>query len=110
MKCEKKIEFIENTLGEYKYLALKEIIFSIRDLVEINNNSFLQKIINFYNAFVKHVSGDCPQCFIEGQTCKCGSDEKVFLYDYKNVFYCPICDISYHRKCKGILGYMCGHQ
>ena len=110
MKCEKKNEFIENTLGEYKYLALKEIIFSIRDLVEINNNSFLQKIINFYNAFVKHVSGDCPQCFIEGQTCKCGSDEKVFLYDYKNVFYCPICDISYHRKCKGILGYMCGHQ
>jgi hypothetical protein len=37
MKCENKMKFIEETLGEYKYLVLKEIIFSIRDLVEINS-------------------------------------------------------------------------
>jgi len=110
MKCENKIKFIEDTLGEYKYLALKEIIFSIRDLVEINSKNFLKKLNQFFNAFVKHVSGDCEKCFIPGQICKCGNDEKIFLYDYKNVFYCPICDISYHRKCKGILGYMCGHE
>ena len=110
MKCDKKTEFIEDTLGEYKYLVLKEIIFSIRDLVEMDNKSFLKKINKFFNALVKHVSGECQDCFIEGKTCKCGSDEKLFLYDYKNVFYCPICDITYHRKCKGLLGYLCGHQ
>ena len=110
MKCKNKMKFIEETLGEYKYLALKEIIFSIRDLVEINSKEFLKKINYFFHAFIKHVSGDCEDCFIEGQTCKCGNDEKIYLYDFKNVFYCPICDICYHRKCKGVLGYMCGHE
>ena len=110
IKCENKMKLIEETLGEYKYLVLKEIIFTIRDLVEINSKTFLIKINNFFKALVKHISGDCPKCLFEGETCKCGSDEKIFFYDYKNVFYCPICDISYHRKCKGILGYMCGHE
>ena len=110
LKCDRKNELIENILGEYKYLALKEIIFSIRDLVEINNNNFLNKINGFYDKFVKHVSGECPQCYIEGTNCKCGNGEIIFLYDYKNVSYCPICDISYHRNCKRILRYMCGHE
>ena len=110
MKCPNKIKVIEEILGEYKYLVLKEIIFTIRDLVEINSKTFLIKINNFFKALVKHISGDCPQCKVEGETCKCGSDERIFFYDYKNVFYCPICNISYHRKCKGILGYMCGHE
>jgi len=79
MKCKNKMKFIEETLGEYKYLALKEIIFSIRDLVEINSKEFLKKINYFFHAFIKHVSGDCEDCFIEGQTCKCGNDEKIYL-------------------------------
>ena len=110
LKCEKKKEFIEKTLGEYQYLALKEIIFSIRDLVEINNKIFFKKINEFLNEFIKHISGDCEKCKYEGSNCKCGSDEKLFFYDYKNVFYCPLCDICYHKKCRGILGYMCGHE
>ena len=110
LKCDKKIEFIEKTLGEYKYLALKEIIFSIRDLVEINNNNFLNKIIGFYDEFVKHVSGECPQCFIQGTYCPCGNGENIFLYDYKNVSYCPSCDKCFHLSCKRYLRYMCGHE
>ena len=110
LKCDKKKEFIETTLGEYQYLALKEIIFSIRDLVEINNKIFFKKINGFLNEFIRHTSGDCEKCKIEGSNCKCGSEEKLFLYDYKNVFYCPLCDICYHKKCRGILGYMCGHE
>ena len=110
LKCDKKKEFVEKTLGEYQYLALKEIIFSIRDLVEINNKIFFKKINGFLNEFISHTSGDCEKCKIEGSNCKCGSEEKLFLYDYKNVFYCPLCDICYHKKCRGILGYMCGHE
>jgi hypothetical protein len=111
MKCENKMEYIINLLGEYKYLVLKETIFSIRDLVEINSKVFLKKINDFFNAMIRHVSGECDMCLIEGENCRCGSDEKLFLYDYKNVFYCPNCDICYHRKCKGIfLGCLCGNQ
>ena len=47
MKCPNKIKVIEEILGEYKYLVLKEIIFTIRDLVEINSKTFLIKINNF---------------------------------------------------------------
>ena len=107
MNCENKFKFVEETLGEYEYLALKEYIFSMRDLVEINNKSFYKKIIGFKNKFIKHISGECPDCFFEGERCnKCGFEEKIFFYDNENIFYCKTCKKSYHKKCIGVVGHV----
>lgn len=107
MKCENKFKFVEEALGEYEYLALKEYIFSLRDLVEINNKVFYKKLVKFKNKFVKHLSGECSQCFFEGEICnKCGYDEKIFFYDFENVFYCKTCKKSFHRKCIGLVGHV----
>ncbi len=110
MKCKNKFEFLKNKFGKYQYLALREILFSVEDLVEIKSGIFLNKIKKLFDIMVKHVSGECDECYIEGKSCKCESDQKLFLYDYKNVFYCPECDLCFHRRCKGIFGYMCGHE
>jgi hypothetical protein len=107
MKCENKFKFVEETLGEYEYLALKEYIFSLRDLVEINKKIFYQKLKEFRNKFIKHISGECPECLFKGEICKrCGSDEMIYFYDFENVFYCKICKKSFHRKCIGLVGHV----
>ena len=107
MKCEDKFKFVEEALGEYEYLALKEYIFSLRDLVEINNKVFYKKLVKFKNKFVKHLSGECSQCLFKGEICnKCGYDEKIFFYDFENVFYCKTCKKSFHRKCIGLVGHV----
>ena len=106
MKCENKFKFVEDTLGEYDYLPLKEYIFSMRDLVEIHNRIFYKKITQFKNKFIKHISGECPDCYFEGEICsKCGFDEKIFFYDTDKVFYCKICKKSFHKKCIGLVGH-----
>ena len=107
MKCDNKFKFVEEALGEYEYLALKEYIFSLRDLVEINNKVFYKKLIQFKNKFIKHLSGECPQCLFKGEICnKCGYDEMIFFYDFESVFYCKTCKKSYHRKCIGEVGHI----
>jgi len=107
MKCENKFKFVEETMGEYEYLALKEYIFSLRDLVEINKKIFYKKLNEFRNKFIKHISGECPECLFKGEICKkCGNDEKIYFYDFENVFYCKICKKSFHRKCIGLVGHV----
>ena len=107
MKCENTFQFIKDNLGEYEYLALKEYLFSMRDLVEINNKVFYKKIISFKKLFVKHISGECQKCKYEGEICeKCGFDEKIFFYDTDKVFFCKVCRKSYHKKCIGLIDHV----
>ena len=87
MKCDNKFKYVEDNLGEYEYLALKEYLFSMRDLVEINNKTFYKKMKEFKNKFIKHISGECPECLFEGE-----------FYDKENVFYCKICQKNYHQN------------
>ena len=103
MKCKNKFKIIEDILGEYKYIALKEYLFSMKDLAEIYNAIFYDRIIEFKNKFVKHISGECQDCKFEGQICgKCRRGDKIYFYDFKNVYYCKKCRKSFHMKCIGI--------
>ena len=107
MKCENKFQFIKDNLGEYEYIALKEYLFSMRDLVEINKKSFYKKIKGFKNKFVKHIRGECPSCYFEGDICaKCGFNERIFFYDKDSVVYCKICKRSFHKRCIGVVGHV----
>ena len=107
MKCENKFNFIKDNLGEYEHIALKEYLFSMRDLVEINQKSFIKKMKIFKNKFVKHISGECSKCKFEGEICeKCRNSKKIFFYDTDNVFFCKICRKSFHKRCIGLVGHI----
>ena len=103
MKCKNKYKFIEEKLGEYEYLTLKEYLFSLRDLVEINNQTFYKKIVSFKNKFIKHISDECLECKYDGEFCNiCYLGSKIYFYDFENVIYCKTCRKSFHKKCIGI--------
>ena len=107
MKCENKFQFLKDNLGDYEYIVLKENLFSMRDLAEINKKSFYKKIKGFKNKFVKHIREECPVCYFDGEICaKCGYNQKIFFYDTDNVFYCKICKRSFHKRCIGLVGHV----
>ena len=106
MKCKNKFQFVEEAMGEYNYLALKENIFSLKDLVEINNLTFLNKINELKNKFIRHISGQCKDCIYEGEICdKCHCGPKIFFYNSDKVFFCKKCRKSFHKKCIGFIGH-----
>ena len=107
MKCKNIFKFIEETMGEYDYIALKEDIFSLKGLVEINNNTFINKMNEFKNKFIQHISSECQDCKYEGETCNiCNQEPKVFFYNFDDVTYCKICKKSFHKKCTGTVGHI----
>ena len=100
MKCENKFIIIENIFGEYNYLALKEYLFSLKDLVEIDNGKFFQKINTFKSKLMNHLNGECPDCKYDGEYCIiCSSKEKIYLYNTNDIHYSHICKKSFHKKC-----------
>jgi hypothetical protein len=59
MKCENADSFAFNTLGNYKYLVLRETLFSLKDLVEISEFKMLRKLEEFLRKFEDHLIKDC---------------------------------------------------
>ena len=107
MKCKNIFKLIEEIMGEYDYIALKEDIFSLKDLVEINNKTFINKMDEFKNKFIQHISNECQDCKYEGEICNiCNQEPKVFFYDFDNAIYCKICKKSFHKECAGTVGHI----
>ena len=101
MKCENAFDFIENKIPQYKYILLKEKIFSLKDLIEMHNsNKFIQKITNIYDMLKTHISSECEKCKYDGEICNiCQNEEKIYFYDTQNVNYCKTCKSYHHRGC-----------
>ena len=59
MKCDKLIEFAESVLGDYKYLVLRHYLYSLKDLVDINEGRFGSILMNFYRKFEDHILKNC---------------------------------------------------
>ena len=107
MKCKNKFKIKDEIFGEYDYFLLKEIIFSMKDLVEINNKTFIKKINKYKDRLSLHLSEECLECKFEGQICdKCHNNEKLFFYNKEEVFYCKKCNKSWHKKCLDLIGHI----
>ena len=100
MKCDNKDEFVKEVLGEYQYLLLHENLFSLRDLVEINDLSFFDKLTVFEKKMEDHILKDCQTCLYKGGRCiMCMSKEIIYAFDIENVIYCNDCKKMFHKKC-----------
>ena len=101
MKCEDAFDFIEKKIPDYKYILLKEKIFSLKDLIDMHNSSkFIQKLKKIEEILLNHINNECNECKYEGEYCLvCQSEEKIYFYDTKNIFYCHSCSKSFHKEC-----------
>ena len=101
MKCEDVFDFVEKKIPQYKYILLKEKIFSLKNLIEMHNSSNFIKILkNIEELLINHIHKECKECKYEGEICLiCQNEEKIYFYDTKNIFYCNTCSKSFHRGC-----------
>jgi hypothetical protein len=56
MRCETAEQFVLETLGEYKYLVLKEYIYSLKDLVDINEGVLVEMLRDYFKKFEEHIT------------------------------------------------------
>ena len=111
MKCEDTLNFLENNIPDFKYIVLKEYIFSLKDLVEIHNRTFIKKLKDIKNIFIKHLKEECLLCKYEGHFCLlCQNEEKIYFYDSEKIIYCKKCKNCFHRKCFDIISHNCSKE
>ena len=104
MKCEDMFNFLEKNIPDFKYIVLKEYIFSLKDLIEIHNRTFIKKLKNIKNIFIRHLKEECLLCKYEGHICLiCQNEERIYFYDSEKVIYCKKCKKCFHRNCFGII-------
>ena len=104
MKCEDVFNFLEKNIPDFKYIVLKEYIFSLKDLIEIHNRTFIKKLKKIKNIFIRHLKEECLLCKYEGHICLiCQNEERIYFYDSEKVIYCKKCKKCFHRNCFGII-------
>ena len=101
MKCDNVFDFIETKIPQYKYLLLKEKIFSLEDLISMHNsNKFFQTLQNIKDILISHIKFECEKCKYDGEICPvCQKEEKIYFYDIENVIYCKTCSKYHHKEC-----------
>jgi len=85
--------------GENINLLLKQNLFSLENLIEINKGNMLLYLEKCYEIANKHVV-NCEICSTRGKRCEiCQIESKIFHYDIKNTAICNSCKRLYHSKC-----------
>ena len=100
MLCNKAEDFVIKTLKEDKYLVLKQNLFSLKDLCEINDYRLINRLKSYLIKFENHILRECDNCLYKGGTCKiCMKNEVIFAYNVEDIFYCDDCKNVFHRIC-----------
>lgn len=93
---EKKI--LDNELGMKRHLALFPNVYSIADLINVNNGSLLDQLHKVSIVFETHVRS-CEICKGKGYICEiCGHNEPLFPFD-DGSYFCQKCNSMCHRSC-----------
>ena len=104
MKCEDAFDFLEQKIPDRKYIVLKENIFSLKDLMEIYNETFIKKLKAIKEMFISHIRNECDSCKYEGDLCiNCLNEDKINFYDSEEINYCRKCFKSFHKKCINLI-------
>jgi len=86
-------------IGDNANLLLKENLFSLKNLSEINSGAMERYMQKMYTMLNGHVTG-CNSCQKKGKICSlCKNPVKIFPYDIKNTSVCKSCKTLYHARC-----------
>lgn len=94
----KNEKLINLHIGMKRHLIQSIDLYSISDLISIENGSIIDYLHKLYDIFDKHIR-DCELCFGKGYICEiCNNIEIIFPYDDGSII-CDKCKTSYHRAC-----------
>jgi len=100
MACEDAEEVVITLLKKDSYLVLKQNLFSLKDLCEINDGKMIEKLNVYKDKLQTHLRKTCKVCNYKGGTCKiCLNNEIIYAYDVEDIFYCHDCKNIFHRTC-----------
>lgn len=95
--CSEKI--IESSIGTKRYLIQCPEMYSIADLLAVENETLNVYLNKIYEIFDKHIRG-CPICSGKGYLCEiCGNNEIIFPWNDGSL-KCLTCNSVVHRVCK----------
>lgn len=82
-----------------RHLVHSTTTYSLDDLCDIFNGTFISKIEIVYNVLRTHIKEECDVCKGRGYICElCSDSEVIFGFD-SNTYTCSKCDSVYHRFC-----------
>jgi len=75
-------------------------LYSIQDLMDINNGTLLPFLQRINSIFENHIK-DCILCKAKGFICElCDENDEDILFPFdKNVKVCQYCEGAFHRHC-----------
>ena len=86
-------------LQSRQHFVENSVMYSLRDLVDLENKTLLTTLQKIYDLFSNHIRRDCEICKNRGFICEyCNSGKIIFPFD-DDVFVCPKCECTYHERC-----------
>lgn len=100
IQCRDAIQekLLEINIGPKQHLILYPEMYSIADLISIENGTMKDVLNKSYNVFENHIR-NCEICCGKGYCCEiCGNREIIFPFD-DAALPCKVCNTIYHRVC-----------
>ncbi|XP_033124767.1 differentially expressed in FDCP 8 homolog B-like isoform X2 [Anneissia japonica] len=86
-------------LNERRHFVESFDMYSLKDLIDLEQNSLLQQIEKIHSRYVVHIKIDCQLCQGKGYICElCGVDEIIYPFDII-ASRCRQCRAVFHRDC-----------
>jgi hypothetical protein len=86
-------------LGGRIHLAESLDLYSLKDLIELENNHLLNQLRNATQKLITHVL-KCPVCSLKGSICEyCKDPQVIFPFQLQATVQCKDCKSLYHSHC-----------
>lgn len=93
-----KTKLIDQSLKDRRHLIQSPDIYSVTDLIQVENESLSEFLFKAFNEFDNHIR-NCNICSGKGYICEiCGNNEVLYPYE-DGAVPCDKCNSIYHRAC-----------
>lgn len=91
-------KILENSVGTRRHLVQCINLYSINDLIGVENGTIIEFLNKLFTAFDQHIR-KCELCSGKGYVCEvCSNIEVLFPFD-DGAIHCKQCKTVFHRAC-----------
>lgn len=91
-------KMLENAIGARRHLVQSINMYSIADLIGVENGTIIEFLNRLFSTFEQHIR-KCELCSGKGYVCEiCSNIEVLFPFD-DGAIHCKKCKTVFHRAC-----------